>query len=159
MPYIDPSEQAVKIATDFSHVVEAHAKNIPPVEQTKRRKVTYSKPDGIFSSSVAVEQSPLIRGNEGIVFRYFTDKNKGLVREVEMRLESIPGMPSEVISSEGLSFEDSQILIRFLQDPALFDNLSEEVIELRREERKVLDEDRERFERELEEDRERILAY
>lgn len=162
MPYNGPSdlqkEQAVKIATDFSRVVEKHTQNGSPIEETKKAKVRYSKPDGIFSSNVVVEQSSFIRGNEGIVFHYFADEKGGLIREVEMKLESLPGRPTEVISTEALSFDDARILIQFLQDPKLYESLSQNVLELRKEERKALDDDRERYERELDEVREQMLS-
>lgn len=158
MPYTGPGEvqkeQITKIATDFSKAVEKHTLNGGLTEETKKAKVTYSKPDGVYSSKITVEEPTFLYGARGIVFHYSIDREKGVKRDLEVEFESLPGRPSEIVSSEILSIEDIDILIKFAQDPKLYENLSDRLLELRENEKRILEEDRQRYERELEEIRE-----
>lgn len=163
MPYTGPGEaqkeQITKIASDFSKAVEGHTLSGGLIEETKKAKVTYSKPDGVYSSKITVEEPSFLYGARGIVFHYSIDKEKGLKRDVEVEFESLPGRPSEIVSSEILSLEDMDILIKFAKDPKLYENLSERLLELRENEKRILEEDRQRYERELEEIRDDFYIH
>jgi hypothetical protein len=163
MPYTGPGEaqkeQITKIATDFSKAVEAHTLNGGLVEQTKKAKVTYSKPNGVYSSSISIEEPPFLYGARGIIFHYSIDKEKGLKRDLEVEFESLPGRPSEIISSEILSPEDMAVLIKFAQDPKLYEDLSGHLLKLREEEKRILDQDRERYDRELDDIRDDFYLH
>ena len=162
-PYTGPGEaqkeQTTKIATDFSRAVEMHTLNGGLVEETRKARVIYSKTDGVFSSKITVEQPSFLYGARGIVFHYSVDKEKGAKRDLEVEFESLPGRPSEIVSSEILSMEDIDILIKFAQDPKLYENLSEHLLQLRENEKRILEDDREMYDRDLDEIRDEMYLH
>lgn len=145
---------------DLAEIIEQHASNGTSRVRLPNVDVSYSRPDGVYSSVLAVEELSGYGHGRGIVVEFSPDQNpkslSGVRRIVKINMEDVLGRVAEF--SSDIQIEDIPILIAFAKDPASNRDIAHILLELTEREKTVLERDREMLDRELDELREDNLV-
>lgn len=155
--------ESAKLVSSFASAVESSSQKLTrensdphdsKIMEIPNVSITYIRPNGIDSSRVILKDESSAFSDSGFSFHFSTEEGDIIKKEIIMKFESLPGRPSEVVSESVLGLDEIEILAKFAANPELYSDLAKNLMVLTEKEKLFEEEDRERFDLDLDEIRE-----